>query len=70
MFKIPFLGREAVVKERFAKGYRHPDLDKKLRQSRTQSVRERRGEPEDRRKRRGEREEKEKREEEKEKRRD
>lgn len=37
LFKIHFLGREAILKERFAKGYRHPDLDKKLRQSRTQS---------------------------------
>jgi len=37
LFKIEFLGRWAIVKERFRKGYRHPDLDTKLRNSRTQS---------------------------------
>jgi Kae1-associated kinase Bud32 len=29
-----FLGREAVIKSRGAKGYRHPELDKRLRTSR------------------------------------
>ncbi|KAJ7284219.1 hypothetical protein O6H91_Y345000 [Diphasiastrum complanatum] len=30
VYKSSFMGREAVVKERFAKKYRHPSLDSKL----------------------------------------
>lgn len=28
--RVPFLGRQAVMKERFPKPYRHPELDRKL----------------------------------------
>lgn len=35
--KIVFLGRDAVIKKRIAKGYRHPDLDKHLRSIRTRT---------------------------------
>jgi TP53 regulating kinase-like protein len=34
VFETNFLGRPAVCKERFAKSYRHPALDRKLRQQR------------------------------------
>ena len=34
VFEKLFLGRPAICKERFAKKYRHPDLDLKLRQTR------------------------------------
>ena len=34
VFETTFLGRPAMCKERFAKTYRHPDLDHKLRQTR------------------------------------
>ncbi|KAF1759586.1 hypothetical protein GCK72_016053 [Caenorhabditis remanei] len=33
--KCLYLGREAVVKERFSKGYRHPTLDTRLNKART-----------------------------------
>ena len=35
--RTDFLGRDAVVKTRVAKGYRHPDLDSHLRTSRTRT---------------------------------
>lgn len=35
--KIVFLGRDAVIKKRIVKGYRHPDLDKHLRSIRTRT---------------------------------
>ena len=38
VYRTTVLGKDAVVKERFAKGYRHPKLDKKLRTSRTLAV--------------------------------
>ncbi len=34
IYRASFLGRPAVCKERFAKSYRHPTLDRKLRQAR------------------------------------
>ena len=35
--RTEFLGRDAVVKTRSVKGYRHPDLDSHLRSSRTRT---------------------------------
>jgi len=35
VFALDFMGRKALMKERFAKGYRHPELDRKLRIKRT-----------------------------------
>lgn len=30
LYKCVYLGREAVMKERFSKKYRHPELDRRL----------------------------------------
>ena len=35
VYRTTYLGREAVVKTRIPKGYRHPELDTRLRSSRT-----------------------------------
>ena len=35
--RIEYLGREAVIKTRSPKGYRHPELDQRLRSSRTKN---------------------------------
>ncbi|GAB5358119.1 hypothetical protein AAMO2058_000431400 [Amorphochlora amoebiformis] len=35
IFRVDFVGRAALVKERFSKAYRHPEMDKKLRIRRT-----------------------------------
>lgn len=35
VYSLEYLGRAAIMKERFAKTYRHPDLDRKLRYRRT-----------------------------------
>ncbi|MCL2712626.1 MAG: Kae1-associated serine/threonine protein kinase [Methanomassiliicoccaceae archaeon] len=37
VYRTTYLGREAVVKTRVPKGYRHPELDQRLRSSRTKS---------------------------------
>lgn len=37
IFRTVFRGRESIVKVRIPKGYRHPDLDRHLRTSRTKS---------------------------------
>jgi len=34
VYRVRFLGREAIVKERFSKAYRHPELDAKLNNAR------------------------------------
>lgn len=38
VYRMPFLGRAAVVKERFSKAYRHPVLDAKLTRTRLVQV--------------------------------
>ena len=37
MFRTEYMGRDAILKVRPKKGYRHPDLDKRLRASRTKN---------------------------------
>jgi hypothetical protein len=39
VFRINFLQRPAVAKQRFAKRYRHPELDARLTKTRLQGVR-------------------------------
>jgi TP53 regulating kinase-like protein len=39
VFRVTFLQRAAVAKQRFTKRYRHPDLDAQLTKSRLQGVR-------------------------------
>ena len=39
VFRLTFLQRDCVAKQRFAKRYRHPDLDARLTKSRLQGVR-------------------------------
>jgi tRNA A-37 threonylcarbamoyl transferase component Bud32 len=39
VYKATFLGRPTIVKERFTKAYRLPELDVKLNQSRITQVR-------------------------------
>ena len=39
VFRVTFLSRPAVAKQRFSKRYRHPDLDVQLTKSRLQGVR-------------------------------
>ena len=39
MFRVTFLQRDAVAKQRFSKKYRHPDLDARLTKQRLQGVR-------------------------------
>eukprot|EP00470_Lotharella_oceanica_P000852 CAMPEP_0170167896 /NCGR_PEP_ID=MMETSP0040_2-20121228/1154_1 /TAXON_ID=641309 /ORGANISM="Lotharella oceanica, Strain CCMP622" /LENGTH=278 /DNA_ID=CAMNT_0010406043 /DNA_START=8 /DNA_END=842 /DNA_ORIENTATION=+ len=35
IFRTEYLGRSALIKERFSKGYRHPELDRRIRHRRT-----------------------------------
>ena len=37
LFITNLFGRKTVIKERFSKGYRHPELDKRLRNQRTKA---------------------------------
>jgi TP53 regulating kinase-like protein len=39
IFASNFLGRPTIIKERFKKAYRHPQLDEKLTRERVASVR-------------------------------